>query len=124
AMKRTAVKFDAVDRESKRNDHVDVGRVGAEQARGKCKARAALEPHFADQRAGQGVGDIVHELSSPAFAGEGDRRRRWRGSGSHQKNPSTSFAGPPPHEIVERIFIPQSLCGSFSTIHVWPLETS
>ena len=59
AVERPAMEFDAVDRKGERREHVDVGRVGAEQAGGHGEARAALKPHLAEQRAGQRVGDIV-----------------------------------------------------------------
>ena len=44
-------------------------------------------------------------LSFPAFAGEGDRRRLWRGL--LPPKPSTGFAHPHPHEIVGRVIIGQ-----------------
>src|SRR5690348_8382631 len=42
-------------------------------------------------------------LSSPAFAGEGERRRRWRGLLQTVQDPSTSYAGPLPPEIWGRM---------------------
>src|SRR3954447_473253 len=80
---RPTMERDSVDAQDHRSEHVDVGCVGAEQAGGKGKTRTALEPHLADQSAGQSVGDIVQSAAAN-----------------------------------------QSLCGSFSTIQVWPLETS
>ena len=62
-MKRAAVEFDAVDREGERREDVDVGCVGSKQAGGHAEARTALEAHLAEQRAGQGVGDVVHSAS-------------------------------------------------------------
>ena len=43
------------------------------------------------------------ESSSPAFAGEGDRVKRGGGVLGATKNPSTGYAGSPPHESVGRI---------------------
>ena len=64
AVQRTAVELDPVDRKGERREHVDVGRVGAEQARRHGEARTALEPHLAEQRAGQCVGDIVQSAAA------------------------------------------------------------
>jgi protein ImuB len=61
----------------------------------------AQESHLPERASGWVAG-----ISSPAFAGEGDRRRRWRGPVSRPKNPSTiesSFDGPPPREISGRM---------------------
>jgi protein ImuB len=51
----------------------------------------------------------VAGISSPAFAGEGDRRRRWRGLSSHSKDPSVALRAPPPLEIEGRRLRPPRL---------------
>jgi protein ImuB len=61
----------------------------------------AEESHVPERASGW----IAAIQSSPSLLGEGDRRRRWRGSESRPKNPSTiesSFDGPPPREISGR----------------------
>ena len=116
------------DRQGERSEHVDVGRVGAEQARRHGKARTALQPHLAEQPASQSVGDIVHLAIPPHRAWGGEPSEGWwRGmTGLCQVTPPPAFAGPPPRRasLAGRTELDQSLCGSFSTCQVWPLETS
>ena len=50
---RPTVERDPLDRQHQRREDVDVGRIGAEQAGGHGEARPALQPHLAEQRAGQ-----------------------------------------------------------------------
>ena len=76
---------------------------------------AAFESHLPERASGWVAG-----ISSPAFAGEGDRRRRWRGSVSRPKNPSTiesSFDGFPAREISGRMR-PQRLLDRAEAIDV------
>ena len=62
AVDRPAVEHDPVDRQDERREDIDVGRVGAEQARRHAEARPALQPHLAEQSAGKRVGDVVQLL--------------------------------------------------------------
>ena len=65
----------------------------------------ARESHLPERASGWV--SAVDNRSSPAFAGEGDHSPKnewWRGPAPASGNPSTSFAGPPPHGIVGRNF--------------------
>src|SRR5947209_20621488 len=63
-MEGAAVELDAVDRKRDRREDVDIGRVGAKQARGEGETRPALETHLAEQTARQRVGDIVQSAAA------------------------------------------------------------
>ena len=55
------MKGNSVDWQNQRRKHVDIGSIGTEQTGRKGKTRATLQPHLADQRTGETMGNIVYE---------------------------------------------------------------
>ena len=95
-----------------------VDRLSVKLGTAKVRRPEARASHVPERASGWRA-VVAEDKSSPAFAGEGDRRRRWRGSSGDQEplhhaapfdvacGGAQDRHGPPPHEIVGRINAPR-----------------
>ena len=91
-----------------------VDRLSVKLGPERVRRPVAHESHVPERASGWG-----ENLSSPAFAGEGDRRSRWRGTSPPQEPLHHPADGSPPHENVGRNGIrPQRLFDSPEAIGV------